>query len=300
MATPASIRPSISRIVNATKAFPNTNASVGAALLPISSQRCRFSSTPEYNNRRPRRDNNRLRGLSSIYRSGTRFRMNIDESEAPKPAKYKPKVEVDPNHGLWDFFYAKDKLLLTPDESAEHGRGWTVEELRHKSWEDLHKLWWVCIKEQNRLATARKERTRLKFPDGVEEGAARLAEVGSLWWRGDQVFTVLLIRFYQQVRKTMRSIKHALTERWYLWEDARKLAETDPEVDLSNVRSPFKPKDAYEDHDIPLEGNNQEQPTDQAPSGFMAEEPRVTKPEDIEPSTISPKPLETQQPSVKP
>ncbi|KAI0542980.1 mitochondrial 39-S ribosomal protein L47 (MRP-L47)-domain-containing protein [Xylaria digitata] len=278
MATPASIRPSISRIVNATKVFPDANACVGAALLPTSSQRCQFSSTPEFNNRRPRRDNNRLRGLSSIYRSGTRFRMNIDKSEAPKPANYKPKVQVDPNHGLWDFFYAKDKLLLTPDESAEHGRGWTVEELRHKSWEDLHKLWWVCVKEQNRLATARKERSRLKLPDGDGEGAARLAEV----------------------RKTMRSIKHALTERWYLWEDARKLAETDPEVDLSNVRSPFISKDYYEDHDIPLEGNNQEQSTDQAPSGFMAEEPRVTKPEDIEPSTISPKSQETQQSSVKP
>lgn len=103
--------------------------------------------------------------------------MNIDKSEIPQPAKYKPKVKVDPNHGLWGFFYAKDKLLLTPDESAEHGRGWTVEELRKKSWDDLHKLWWVCVKEQNRLMTARKERDRLKLLDGDEEGDVRLAEV---------------------------------------------------------------------------------------------------------------------------
>jgi large subunit ribosomal protein L47 len=103
--------------------------------------------------------------------------MNIDKTEAPQPVKYKPKVQVDPNHGLWDFFYSKDKLLLTPDESAEHGRGWTVEELRHKSWDDLHKLWWVCVKEQNRLATARKERSRLKLPDGAVEAAERLDEV---------------------------------------------------------------------------------------------------------------------------
>ncbi|KAI0909319.1 mitochondrial 39-S ribosomal protein L47 (MRP-L47)-domain-containing protein [Ustulina deusta] len=277
MATPASIWPSISRIVNTTRVFPNATTALAAALPPSLSQKCLFSSTPEYNDRRPRRDNNRLRGLSSIYRSGTRFRMNINKSETPQPAKYKPKVQVDPNHGLWDFFYAKDKLLLTPDESAEHGRGWTVEELRHKSWEDLHKLWWVCVKEQNRLATARKERSRLKLPDGASEGATRLTEV----------------------RTTMRSIKHALTERWYLWEDARTLAETDPTIDLSNVQSPYAPKDYLEENENALERDIQGQLAKQAPSGFMAEEPRVTKPEDIEPSTVSPKPLET-QPSAKP
>ncbi|KAI0458722.1 mitochondrial 39-S ribosomal protein L47 (MRP-L47)-domain-containing protein [Xylaria acuta] len=278
MATSASIRHSVSRIVNSTRIFPGAYTTLGAALPTVSPQRCSFSSTPEYNNRRPRRDNNRFRGLSSIYRSGTRFRMNIDKSEIPVPANYKPEVEVDPNHGLWGFFYTKDKALLTPDEDAEHGRGWAVEELRHKGWEDLHKLWWVCVKEQNRLVTARKERSRLGLANGIDEGAERLAEV----------------------RKTMRSIKHALTERWYLWEDARRLAETDPEIDLSNVRSPFTPRDYFEENEVALGGNSQDGSAEQAPSGFMAEEPRVTKPEYVEPSTISPEPAKTQQPPVKP
>ena len=35
------------------------------------------------------------------------------------------------------------------------------------------------------------------------------------------------------VRRTQQSIKHVLTERWYAWEDAWKVAEKDPEVDLS-------------------------------------------------------------------
>lgn len=30
----------------------------------------------------------------------------------------------------------------------------------------------------------------------------------------------------------MQSIKHTLTERWYAWEDARKVAANDPEVNL--------------------------------------------------------------------
>ena len=35
-----------------------------------------------------------------------------------------------------------------------------------------------------------------------------------------------------QIRKTQKAIKYALTERWYAWEDAWKLAQEDPEVDL--------------------------------------------------------------------
>ena len=32
--------------------------------------------------------------------------------------------------------------------------------------------------------------------------------------------------------KTMRAIKHTLTERYYTWEDAVQVAELDPEIDL--------------------------------------------------------------------
>lgn len=97
----------------------------------------------------------------------------------------------------------------------------------------------------------------------------------------------------------MRSIKHALTERWYLWEDARQLAETDSEIDLSNVASPFVPK-AYFESEIANEGTNQDQPTEQAPPGFMAEEPGTIKPKDDEPSTPPPTTPAAQQPSIKP
>lgn len=39
----------------------------------------------------------------------------------------------------------------------------------------------------------------------------------------------------------MRGIKHVLTERFYAYEDAVKLAEQDPEIDLSNPENPYKP-----------------------------------------------------------
>lgn len=179
MATTSSIRPSIGRILSSVGNQYATNPTSILAILSTraATQSCPFSSTSERSMRRPRRDNNRLRGLSVIYRSGPRYRTNIDKDDLPKPSDYVPEVEVDPNHGLWQFFYAKDKLLLTPEEESQHGRGWSVEELRHKRWKDLHRLWWACIKEQNRISTARREKQRLKFGDGEEELVARLEEV---------------------------------------------------------------------------------------------------------------------------
>ena len=60
------------------------------------------------------------------------------------------------------------------------------------------------------MATEKEERKRL----GIE--------VGDVEAHGREMV----------VRRTQRNIKMALTERWYAWEDAWKLAEQDEEVDL--------------------------------------------------------------------
>ena len=45
----------------------------------------------------------------------------------------------------------------------------------------------------------------------------------------------------------MKAIKHALTERYYVWEDARAIAATDPEIDLSGEGNPYTPRTYMEE-----------------------------------------------------
>lgn len=69
-------------------------------------------------------------------------------------------------HNTWIFSIRRVTNLET-------GRAWSIQELREKSWDDLHKLWWVCVKERNRIATSNLERQRLKAGYGDHEANER-------------------------------------------------------------------------------------------------------------------------------
>ncbi|KAL8741915.1 MAG: hypothetical protein Q9190_005539 [Brigantiaea leucoxantha] len=172
------------------------------------------TSTPFLQRRRRKRDNNMDRGVSALRRTGLRYPVEMSKVPLPQPVldpKKRSEISVDENHGLWGFFRADKKLLSTPEELTEFGRPWTVEELRHKSWEDLHSLWYTCCKERNILHTQERERSRLNAGYGEAEFKER----------------------DKAVKRTQRAIKHALTERWYAWEDARRIAADDEEVNLN-------------------------------------------------------------------
>ncbi|XP_064599284.1 large ribosomal subunit protein uL29m-like [Liolophura sinensis] len=83
--------------------------------------------------------------------------------------------------GLDEFF--EDKKLWTESEIT-CGRPWKLDELRIKSNEDLHKLWYVLLKERNMLMTMEHEYKRAceLFPsperlDKVDESMKNLLSV---------------------------------------------------------------------------------------------------------------------------
>ncbi|KAG8808007.1 54S ribosomal protein L4 mitochondrial, partial [Serendipita sp. 399] len=122
---------------------------------------------------------------SSSSSSSTAFDEMEKESEKKEPTKnealrptLKKKnaedkgIEVDPNHGLFNFFRkVKDDaassgfkyITVEPTNDRLHARSraWTTAELRRKSFRDLHIIWYMCQRERNLLATQKAELRRL-------------------------------------------------------------------------------------------------------------------------------------------
>ncbi len=136
-----------------------------------------------------RKDGNPNRGVSALRRTGLSKRQRVTSPHVPKDGspvilpkpvldpQSRSTVRVDRTHGLYDFFNNDRVAMMTPTELAAHGRAWSVQELRRKDWEDLHRLWWVCIKEKNKVETFKKERQRVGSMYGDFEADARAKEV---------------------------------------------------------------------------------------------------------------------------
>ncbi|KAH0449239.1 hypothetical protein IEQ34_023039 [Dendrobium chrysotoxum] len=99
---------------------------------------------------------------------------------------------------LEEFFEAERNI--EDEKPVTYGRGWKASELRLKSWEDLHKLWYVLLKEKNMLMTQRQmlHAQNLRFPNPER---------------------------IPKVRKSMCRIKHVLTERAIAEPDPRRSAD---------------------------------------------------------------------------
>lgn len=99
---------------------------------------------------------------------------------------------------------------------TDTGRPWTVGELRSRDFEALHQLWWICVKERNRLATEKIERKRLNAGYGDLETQNR----------------------DKTVQETMKAILDTLAERHQAYQEAFALAQRDPDIDLSRTDGP--------------------------------------------------------------
>jgi large subunit ribosomal protein L47 len=82
----------------------------------------------------------------------------------------------------------------------------------------------------------------------------------------------------------MRAIKHVLTERFYVWEDAVEEAKKDPEVNLAGDGPAFTPRDYLEEGDVEEaagaaeaaeETTEKTEPATTPPSKAQAEAPRL-------------------------
>lgn len=60
--------------------------------------------------------------------------------------------------GLDEFF---ESSLCVPIREITTGKQWDLNELNRKSFEDLHKLWYIVSKERNMLETQKLECKRL-------------------------------------------------------------------------------------------------------------------------------------------
>jgi large subunit ribosomal protein L47 len=80
-----------------------------------------------------------------------------------------------------------------PDTAPTYGRAWKAAELRLKSWDDLHGLWYSCLKERNLLETR-----MLWLGQSDPAKAAERDEYG---------------RRRKQVKLTMNRVKQVLSER---------------------------------------------------------------------------------------
>lgn len=69
----------------------------------------------------------------------------------------------------------------------ELGKPWTVLDLesymekQQRNWDDLHSMWWACVKERNRLATEKLERARVEAGYGDHENQVRDETVGTFF-----------------------------------------------------------------------------------------------------------------------
>lgn len=109
-------------------------------------------------------------------------------------------VKTPAEHPLWQFFGPQRELVRTREQLEGIGAPWTVPQLRRKSFDDLHTLWYVCLKERNRLFRESQlltdYATRVNS-DGVERPANAASDADGL------------------VRTTMWRIRHVLAERFH-------------------------------------------------------------------------------------
>ncbi|RKP30796.1 hypothetical protein METBISCDRAFT_15583 [Metschnikowia bicuspidata] len=115
--------------------------------------------------------------------------------------------DVSPDHPLWAFFRQgnkTDSVLRDKKDLVTDSRPWTMAELRLKSFDDLHRLWYLNLLERNVLATE--------------------AEVASEIYNGDVLRYIKLDDNHLLMQKRIKAV---LLERQVAYERAQLLPQDD-------------------------------------------------------------------------
>lgn len=144
------------------------------------------------------------RGFHSLGSVNGRIRPQI-KLRAPIEPTVK-NIEVDNDHPLWQFFSDKKFLRSTEELNETELRAWTIPELRRKSFNDLHSLWYNCLKERNIIARESYLSASMKNYDSKENSEPN-----------DDMYEKLS----NKIRDSMWRIRHVLSERQYAHENAQ-------------------------------------------------------------------------------
>ncbi|KAK9459207.1 mitochondrial 54S ribosomal protein uL29m [Lipomyces oligophaga] len=199
------------------------------SLAPVVSRRCYASSSSAANSattipksRRRHRKQRYIRPADDIIlpiASAGPTDSSVKQLVSSLPHEHKdlqPRPPITPapsaittpsDHPLYQFFRNRDVALADPDLVTNSGRAWSVAELRRKSYEDLHSLWYICLKEMNIL--------------GTEANAIQRLYGQNDFLTGEDFYQTQR----QSVQATMAGIRTVLLERYHAWENAQEIVE---------------------------------------------------------------------------
>ncbi|KAK9385545.1 mitochondrial 39-S ribosomal protein L47 (MRP-L47)-domain-containing protein [Lipomyces mesembrius] len=134
---------------------------------------------------------------------------HVDLQPRPPITPSPGNVVTPDDHPLWQFYRNKERCLTHPQVYDQLGRSWEIPELRRKGYEDLHVLWYVCLKELNILRTEMSALRIAIRPNMIDNVAQKYDEP------------------LKRVRRSMQNIRTVLLERYYAWENANKEFDLD-------------------------------------------------------------------------
>ncbi|KAK8797297.1 hypothetical protein WA158_004505 [Blastocystis sp. Blastoise] len=108
---------------------------------------------------------------------------------------------VIPKRGLEEFV---DTTRAT-SEKIVYGRAWKASELRRKSFEDLHKLWYVLLKERNVLLTERYDaqarNVQMSHPERLSRVNCSMARLKTVLSERQKIFNESQVKVQEEVQK---------------------------------------------------------------------------------------------------